>query len=283
MAGKWGARSCGRDPPSACSAALWRFWWRWVPSAGPPTDIRFLPLPGSVRAPCSCAADDGADGADWSSLSFSSWLCGALGRRSQPCMPRAAETRSACGSLRLPGRVTYDLRPVGALVALGWPVCPYRQQFATPWPVARQRSQDSAPCTGQSPLVEPHPLPSPRREERTPCAAAGCAAPELAGCSAGSAGGQRSSRCALELGRLKGWTVSGMGLDYRKCFDLMPQGFVFEVCTRLGGTLRSWRPCRRCIASLSAPSSSPGALATGGGPPTGFCRGALCRLSSSTP
>ena len=28
--------------------------------------------------------------------------------------------------------------------------------------------------------------------------------------------------------------MSGVGLDYRKCFDLMPQGIVFEVCTRLG-------------------------------------------------
>ena len=33
---------------------------------------------------------------------------------------------------------------------------------------------------GQSPPVEPCPLPSPCREERTPYAVAGCAAPELA-------------------------------------------------------------------------------------------------------
>ena len=122
-----GARSCGRDPPSACSAALRRFCWRWVPSVGPPADVRFLPLPSSVRVPCSCAADGGADGADWSSLSFSSWFSSSLRRRSQPCMPRATETRSACGSLRLPGRVTYDPRPAGAPVALGWPACPYWQ------------------------------------------------------------------------------------------------------------------------------------------------------------
>ena len=38
----------------------------------------------------------------------------------------------------------------------------------------------------------------------------------------------------LELGRLKEWTVVAMGLDYRKCFDVMPQGIGFEVSTRLG-------------------------------------------------
>ena len=79
-------------------------------------------------------------------------------------MPLAAETRSACGSLHMPGRVMYDPRPVGAPVALGWPACPYRQHLATPWPVARQRSHDGAPCVGHSPPVEPRPLPSPRRE-----------------------------------------------------------------------------------------------------------------------
>ena len=46
--------------------------------------------------------------------------------------------------------------------------------------------------------------------------------------------GAAMTQLLLELGRLKGWTVSGMGLDYRKCFDLMPQVIVFEVCTRLG-------------------------------------------------
>ena len=49
-----------------------------------------------------------------------------------------------------------------------------------------------------------------------------------------AADGAAVTQLLLELGRLKGWTVSGMGLYYRKCFDLMPQGIVFEVCTRLG-------------------------------------------------
>ena len=47
-------------------------------------------------------------------------------------------------------------------------------------------------------------------------------------------GGAAVTQLLLELRRLKGWTVSGTGLDYRKCFDPMPQGIVFEVCTRLG-------------------------------------------------
>ena len=38
----------------------------------------------------------------------------------------------------------------------------------------------------------------------------------------------------LELRRLKEWTVVAMGLDYRKCFDVMPQGIGLEVSTRLG-------------------------------------------------
>ena len=49
-----------------------------------------------------------------------------------------------------------------------------------------------------------------------------------------AADGAAVTQLLLELGRLKGWPVSGMGLDYRKCFDMMPQGIVFEVCARLG-------------------------------------------------
>ena len=49
---------------------------------------------------------------------------GSRGRCSQPRMPLAAETRSACDSLSRPSCVTYDPRPVGAPAALGWPVCP---------------------------------------------------------------------------------------------------------------------------------------------------------------
>ena len=60
------------------------------PRGAPPT------LAGSVRVPCSCAADERADGAVWPSLLFSSWFSCSFGRRSHPCMPRAAETRSAC-------------------------------------------------------------------------------------------------------------------------------------------------------------------------------------------
>ena len=49
-----------------------------------------------------------------------------------------------------------------------------------------------------------------------------------------AADGVAVSQLLLELGRLKGWPVPGMELDYRKFFDLMPQGIVFEVCTWLG-------------------------------------------------
>ena len=48
-----------------------------------------------------------------------------------------------------------------------------------------------------------------------------------------TADGAAVTQLLLELGRLKGWLVSGMGLDYRKRFDLMPQGIVFEVCKLL--------------------------------------------------
>ena len=50
----------------------------------------------------------------------------------------------------------------------------------------------------------------------------------------------------LELGRLKGWLVSGVGLGCRKCSTLMPQGIAFEVYARLGicpGCIGRWRPC----------------------------------------
>ena len=140
-------------PPSASLAALWHFCRRWAPSAGPSSDARFLPLPGPDRLSRSWATGDGASGASWSP--------GSRGHYSQPCMPLAAQTRSAHNSLRMPGRVTYDPRPVGAPAALGWPVCPYRQQLATPWPVAGQRSHDGTPCVGQSPPVDPCPLPGP--------------------------------------------------------------------------------------------------------------------------
>ena len=202
VAGKEGARSFGRDPPLWVLGCLVALLLALAPSAGPPFDARFLPLPGSVRLSSSWATGEGADGASLSP--------GSLGRCSHPCMPLAAETRSACGSLRMAGRVTYDPRPVGAPVALGWPVCPYRQQLATPWPIARQCSHDGAPCVGQSPPVEPRPLPSPRREEGTPCAAAGCAAPELADYSAGRAGGQRGRRFARWYGR-RGALPAGAG------------------------------------------------------------------------
>ena len=110
----------------------------------------------------------------------------------------------------MPGRMKYDPRPVGTPVALGWPMCPYWQQLATPWPVARHRSHDGVPCVGQSPPVDPRPLPGPRREEGTPCVAAGCTALELVDCSAGRAGGQRGRRCACWYGR-RGALPAGAG------------------------------------------------------------------------
>ena len=45
--------------------------------------------------------------------------------------------------------------------------------------------------------------------------------------------GAAVTQLPLELGRLKGWQVSGVGPDYRECFNLMPQGIVFEVCGQL--------------------------------------------------
>ena len=48
----------------------------------------------------------------------------------------------------------------------------------------------------------------------------------------------------LELGRLKGWPVLGMGLDYQRCFDLMPQGIVFNVCTWLSWDAEVLAACR---------------------------------------
>ena len=41
--------------------------------------------------------------------------------------------------------------------------------------------------------------------------------------------GQLSCSLLLELGRLKGWQLAGMGLDYQKCFHLMLQGILFAV------------------------------------------------------
>ena len=183
-----GAGSSGCEPPSTSLAALWRFFWRWAPSAGPCSDARFLPLPSPDRLSRSTATGDGASGASSSP--------GSRGRRNQPCMPLAAETCSVCNRLRMPGRVTYDPRPVGAPATPGWPVCPYWQQLATPWPLAQQHLHNGAPCVGQSPAVDPCPLHSPHREEGTPCVAAGCAALQLVDCSAGRASGQHGYRCA---------------------------------------------------------------------------------------
>ena len=88
MAGGRGSSGCG--PPSAPLAALWRFCWRWAPSAGPCSDTRFLPPPSPARSSRSWATGDGASGASWSP--------GSHGHCSQPCMPLAAETRSVCDS-----------------------------------------------------------------------------------------------------------------------------------------------------------------------------------------
>ena len=63
------------------------------PIRAPPSDARFLPVPGSVRLSQTWATGEGADGASWSP--------GSLGRRSEPCMPLAAETRSACAARNL--------------------------------------------------------------------------------------------------------------------------------------------------------------------------------------
>ena len=150
----------------------------------------------------------------------------------------------ACGTLSMPGRVTCDPRPVGAPVALWWPVCPYRQQLVTPWPVARQRSHDGAPCVGQSPPVHPRPLPSPRRVEGTPCVAAGCARLELVDCSTGRAGGQRGRRCARWYGR-RGALRAGAGGKNP------PRKSAIGVACR--GPLS--RHCRRVTECAAKPSS----------------------------
>ena len=141
------------NPASASLAALWRFCCCWAPSAGPCSVARLGPLHVSHRLSHSRAAGDGAGAACWSP--------GSCGRCSQPCMPLAADTCSACDNLRMPARMAYEPWPVGARAALGWPVCPYRQQYATPWPVARQRAHNGTPCTGHRPPVDPRPLLSP--------------------------------------------------------------------------------------------------------------------------
>ena len=38
----------------------------------------------------------------------------------------------------------------------------------------------------------------------------------------------------LELCRLRGWVVPGMSIDYKKCFDLIPQAIVLWVAVELG-------------------------------------------------
>ena len=75
-----------------------------------------------------------------------------------------------------------------------------------------------------------------------------------------AADGAAVTQLKLELGWLKGCLVSCVGLDYRKCFDLMPQGIVFEVCTRLG----IWP----CMANWSMPLSGRGTWGHGRKPPT---------------
>ena len=38
----------------------------------------------------------------------------------------------------------------------------------------------------------------------------------------------------LELCHLRGWMVAGMSIDYKKCFDLIPQAVVLRVAAELG-------------------------------------------------
>ena len=47
-------------------------------------------------------------------------------------------------------------------------------------------------------------------------------------------GGGSCDPTAFGAGATQGVAGVGDGLDHRKCFDTMPQGIVFEVCTRLG-------------------------------------------------
>ena len=61
VSGGGGGRSSSCDYPSASLAALWRFCWRWALS--PPSDARFLPLPGPDRLSRSWATGNGANGA----------------------------------------------------------------------------------------------------------------------------------------------------------------------------------------------------------------------------
>ena len=61
----------------------------------------------------------------------------------------------------------------------------------------------------------------------------------------------------MELGWLKGLLVSSVGLAYNNCFDLMPQGILFEVCTRLGICPGVQRALEAMLANWSVPLSLP--------------------------
>ena len=69
---------------------------------------------------CSLPSLPGPDRLSRSQTNGASWSPSSRGRCSQPCMPLATETHSACDSLRMPGRVRYDPQLVGAtLLPLG--------------------------------------------------------------------------------------------------------------------------------------------------------------------
>ena len=74
--------------------------------------------------------------------------------------------------------------------------------------------------------------------------------------------GAAVTQVLLQLCRLKGWTVSGMSIDYKKCFDLIPQAIVLRVAAELGldaGVLRAlaamYRQLRRDFKVASAQGS----------------------------
>ena len=57
------------------------------------------------------------------------------------------------------------------------------------------------------------------------------------------------TKLLLELSRMKGLQVTCTGLNYEKCFDLTPQGMVFEVRACLGFYPVVNRHCKPCMTS----------------------------------
>ena len=80
----------------------------------------------------------------------------------------------------------------------------------------------------------------------------------------------------LELARATGRSMSGAGLDYKKCFDLVPQRIALRLAQECGMALGRSAPPGGFTGSFAGPSRSWGAWGNGGRQQMGSCRGVLC-------